>query len=114
MFIIWSVKLAFLFFQSEKSIFLPSHTLYHTVEMCIKYKVYGLSDIYVKQYFYLLFNWIKIVCMYNVTAVPDLFSPFMGVRMTLLSATRPLRLLNCQRFSEGINQSRCQKMHGKR
>ncbi len=79
--------------------------------MCIKYKIYGLSDIYICKTVFLtaVLNWIKIVCMYNVTAVPDLFSSFLGVRVTLLSATRPLRLLSCQRFSEGINQGLCQR-----
>lgn len=81
--------------------------------MCIKYKIYGLSDIYVTVFLTGVLNWIKIVYMYNVTAVPDLFSSFMGVGVTLLCATRPLRLLSCQRFSEGVNHSLCQRCTAK-
>lgn len=60
--------------------------------MCIKYKIYGLLDIYVKQYFLTaVLNWIKIVCMYKVSAVPDLFL-LLRESEGLLSARRPLRL----------------------
>lgn len=48
-------------------------------------------------------NWIKGVCMYKVITAS------MGAGMALLSATRPLRLLSCQRFSVGINHSLCQR-----
>lgn len=49
--IVRSALPGFAFFQFE-TLFLPSHTLSDTVQMCIKYKVYGLLHIYGKQDFH--------------------------------------------------------------
>lgn len=53
-------------FSIWKSIFLPSQALYYTVELCIKSKIYVLSDIYICKTVFLtaVLNWIKLfVCM---------------------------------------------------
>lgn len=56
-FVCCSAELELLFFRFE------SHTLYDTVQMCIKYKVYGLLHSSGKQYFSMtVFNWIEGGC----------------------------------------------------
>lgn len=63
-----SAELEFLFLSVRKRFLLLSHTLYYTVQMCIKYKVYGLLHICVKQYLSMtVLTGLKTVCMYNVT-----------------------------------------------
>lgn len=98
-------------FSIWKSIFLPSQALYYTVELCIKYKIYVLSDIYICKTVFLtaVLNWIKLfVCMMLLLSLIFFLLSWESGRFCCLPRW-PLRLLSCQRFSEGINHSLCQR-----
>lgn len=86
------LRRAFIFFNL-KTISVKLYTVLYCRNLYKVQNIWSFGYLCITVFLTAVLNWIKIVCMYTVAAVPTFFFVcFPGARMTSLSAARPLRL----------------------